>query len=89
MKSAAVSWAPDPGFSAASVPDTGWAAVAGGDPLGGIFDGVPLLSGKLCIAKALLLSLTFGHRVVIGAKAVRFLNAIVTALAESSQREAE
>jgi pyruvate dehydrogenase E2 component (dihydrolipoamide acetyltransferase) len=56
---------------------------------GRIFEAVRPVSGEIHITKVLPLSLTFDHRVVTGAEAVRFLNAVVAALAEGNHREAE
>lgn len=49
---------------------------------GRIFDGVRPIEGQVVITKVLPLSLTFDHRVVTGAEAVRFLSAAVADLAE-------
>jgi len=50
---------------------------------GRIFDAVRPVDGEIRITKVLPLSLTFDHRVVTGAEAVRFLNAIIASLAAS------
>jgi pyruvate dehydrogenase E2 component (dihydrolipoamide acetyltransferase) len=50
---------------------------------GRIVDAVRPLAGEIRITKVLPLSLTFDHRVVTGAEAVRFLNAVVASLAAS------
>lgn len=49
---------------------------------GRIFDTVHPVNGELRITKALPLSLTFDHRVVTGAEAVRFLSAAIAELAK-------
>jgi len=49
---------------------------------GRIFDSVRLVGGRPEAMRMLPLSLTFDHRVVTGAEAVRFLNAVVTELAQ-------
>jgi pyruvate dehydrogenase E2 component (dihydrolipoamide acetyltransferase) len=49
---------------------------------GRIFDAVRPVEGQMRITKVLPLSLTFDHRVVTGAEAVRFLSAAVAELAQ-------
>jgi 2-oxoisovalerate dehydrogenase E2 component (dihydrolipoyl transacylase) len=49
---------------------------------GRIFDTVQPVNGEIRITKALPLSLTFDHRVVTGAEAVRFLSAALAELAK-------
>jgi pyruvate dehydrogenase E2 component (dihydrolipoamide acetyltransferase) len=49
---------------------------------GRIFEAVRPLEGQVRITKVLPLSLTFDHRVVTGAEAVRFLSAAVADLAK-------
>ncbi len=48
---------------------------------GRIFDAVRPVGGEVRITKVMPLSLTFDHRVVTGAEATRFLNAVVADLA--------
>jgi pyruvate dehydrogenase E2 component (dihydrolipoamide acetyltransferase) len=48
---------------------------------GRIFDAVRPMDGEIRITKVMPLSLTFDHRVVTGAEATRFLNAVVAHLA--------
>lgn len=48
---------------------------------GRIFDAVRPLGGEIRITRVIPLSLTFDHRVVTGAEATRFLNAVVADLA--------
>lgn len=48
---------------------------------GRIFEAPRAIKGKVQVTKVLPLSLTFDHRVVTGAEAVRFLNAVMAALA--------
>lgn len=50
---------------------------------GRIFDAVRPVDGQIRITKVLPLSLTFDHRVVTGAEAVRFLNVAVAELVQS------
>jgi pyruvate dehydrogenase E2 component (dihydrolipoamide acetyltransferase) len=50
---------------------------------GRIFAAVRPVDDKISVTKVLPLSLTFDHRVVTGAEAVRFLNAIIASLAAS------
>jgi len=50
---------------------------------GRIFDAVRPVDGEIRVTKVLPLSLTFDHRVVTGAEAVRFLGAVIAELAAS------
>jgi pyruvate dehydrogenase E2 component (dihydrolipoamide acetyltransferase) len=50
---------------------------------GRIFEAVRPVAGEARIIRVLPLSLTFDHRVVTGAEALRFLNAVVGALAQT------
>jgi pyruvate dehydrogenase E2 component (dihydrolipoamide acetyltransferase) len=50
---------------------------------GRIFDAVRPVDSEIRITKVLPLSLTFDHRVVTGAEAVRFLGAVIAELAAS------
>ena len=49
---------------------------------GRIFDAVRPVEGQIRITKVLPLSLTFDHRVVTGAEAVRFLSGAVAELVQ-------